>query len=237
MERSQMTFYASFWGAINSMAKKDQLPVFRAVIAYGLNGCHEEKLSVGQEAFFSLMKPVLDSSRKKAANGKQGGSKPKANGKQNASENEKEKEIEVEVEKEVEIENECYRGNCGGDGGEARAHEASDVSLIGLEPGEFLAVTAETIQAVREITAKLIPSTVRSAVATDCRNVFIRSFLYDGKSYTVGKDRLDLLRYAFDEAAIAGKPANWGYISGILDRLAFRGITNLKQAREYDENH
>ena len=102
MERSQMTFYASFWGAISSMPKKDQLPVFRAVISYGLFGYHKESLSAGQNAFFELMKPVLDSSRKKAANGKHGGSKTKANGKQNATEN------EAENEKEVEIENECY---------------------------------------------------------------------------------------------------------------------------------
>ena len=93
-----MTFYASFWGAINSMAKKDQLPVFRAVVSYGLFGYHKEALSAGQNAFFELMKPVLDSSRKKAANGKQGGSKTKANGKQNESE----KENEIEREKENE---------------------------------------------------------------------------------------------------------------------------------------
>lgn len=97
-----MTFYASFWGAISSMSKKDQLPVFRAVISYGLFGYHKESLSAGQDAFFALMKPVLDSSRKKAANGKHGGSKTKANGKQNATEN------EVEKENEIEIENECY---------------------------------------------------------------------------------------------------------------------------------
>ena len=104
-----MTFYASFWGAINSMAKKDQLPVFRAVVSYGLFGYHKESLSAGQNAFFELMKPVLDSSRKKAANGKQGGSKTKANGKQNATENEVENENEIENEVEKEKENESKR--------------------------------------------------------------------------------------------------------------------------------
>jgi len=97
-----MTFFVSFWDAINSLQKKDQLPVLRAVISYGLYGEHQEALTISQNAFFSLMQPVLDSSRKKAANGKQGGSKPKANGKQNASEKENEKEGEKE------IENECY---------------------------------------------------------------------------------------------------------------------------------
>ena len=46
------------------------------------------------------MQPNLDSSRKKAVSGKQGGSKPKANGKQN--EREKERENEKENEKENE---------------------------------------------------------------------------------------------------------------------------------------
>ena len=110
-----MTFFVSFWDAINSMAKKDQLPVFRAVISYGLFGEHSETLTPTQNAFFSLMQPVLDSSRKKAASGKQGGSKTEAkakqsrskteaNGKQTASEKEGEKEKEGEIEKE----NECY---------------------------------------------------------------------------------------------------------------------------------
>ena len=111
MDRSQMTFYASFWDAINSLPKRDQLPVFRAVISYGLGGEHKEALTPTQNAFFTLMHPVLDSSRKKAANGKQGGSKPEANGKQTEREKEREKENEKEVE--IEIENESKKkGSC-----------------------------------------------------------------------------------------------------------------------------
>lgn len=95
-----MTFFVSFWDAINSLAKKDQLPVFRAVVSYGLFGEHSEALTPTQNAFFSLMQPVLDSSRKKAANGKHGGSKPKANGKQTEREKENENEKENEIENE-----------------------------------------------------------------------------------------------------------------------------------------
>lgn len=112
-----MTFYSSFWEAINALPKKDQLPVMRATIEYGLNGTHSEKLTVSQSAFFSLIKPNLDASRKKASSGKAGGSKAKANdkqtaskteanSKQTASEKEKENEIENEYEVEVEIEKE-----------------------------------------------------------------------------------------------------------------------------------
>lgn len=102
-----MTFYASFWDAIDSLSKKDQLPLFRAVVSYGLTGRHNEVLSPAQNAFFALMQPNLDSSRKKAVSGKQGGSKQKANGKQN--EREKEREKEKEKEKENEIENESKK--------------------------------------------------------------------------------------------------------------------------------
>ena len=93
-----MTFYASFWDAIDSLPKKDQLPLFRAVVAYGLTGCHNEVLSPAQNAFFALMQPNLDSSRKRAVSGKQGGSKTKANGKQTEREKEREKENEIEIE-------------------------------------------------------------------------------------------------------------------------------------------
>ena len=118
MDRSQMTFYASFWSAIDTLPKKDQLAVFRAAVSYGLCGSHGEQLSPAQNALFALMKPVLDSSRKKAANGKQKGSKqkqaeankskPKQTASEKENEEEEEKEVEIENEEENEIENECY---------------------------------------------------------------------------------------------------------------------------------
>lgn len=101
-----MTFYASFWDAIDSLPKKDQLPLFRAVVSYGLIGSHNEHLSPAQNAFFALMQPNLDTSRKRAVIGKQGGSKEKANDKQNGKQNER--EDEKENENENEIENDCY---------------------------------------------------------------------------------------------------------------------------------
>lgn len=104
--RGQFTFYRSFWEAISRLPKKDKLPVLEAVISYALDGASPSGLSNTQSACFLLMKPNLDSARKKAANGKQGGSKPKANRKQTESkkenEEEKEKEVEIEGEKEKE---------------------------------------------------------------------------------------------------------------------------------------
>ena len=105
-ERGQFTFYRSFWEAVQSLPNKDQLPVLKAIISYALDGVTPTGLSQSQSAFFLLVKPNLDASRKKAANGKQGGSKPKANSKQNESKPQAKKEREKEREKENEIENE-----------------------------------------------------------------------------------------------------------------------------------
>lgn len=105
-ERGQFTFYRSFWEAVKSLPKKDKLPILEAIISYALDGTEPSCLSQSQLAFFLLVKPTLDSSRKKAANGKQGGSKPKANSKQTAREKEKEKEEEKENEIEIEGEKE-----------------------------------------------------------------------------------------------------------------------------------
>lgn len=107
-ERGQFTFYRSFWDAIKGLPKKDRLPILESIISYALDGNEPHNLSQSQTAFFLLVKPTLDSSRKKAASGKHGGSKPKANRKQTASEKEGEIEKEKEDEIEKEIENECY---------------------------------------------------------------------------------------------------------------------------------
>ena len=101
MEREQFTFYRSYYEALKKLSKRDREQAIMAICAYALD---EEiiPLSGPASVMFLLVKPTLDSGRKKAVNGKQGGSKPKAKGKQSASEKEGEKEVEGE------IENECY---------------------------------------------------------------------------------------------------------------------------------
>jgi len=100
--RQQFTFYRSFWEAFKGLPKKDRLPILEAIIEYALDEKPPSGLNQTQGAFFSLVKPTLDASRKKAESGKQGGSKPKANGKQTAREKEREKEKENEIEGEKE---------------------------------------------------------------------------------------------------------------------------------------
>ena len=116
MERGQFTFYRSYYEAVKHLNKSDRAAVLMAICAYALD---EElpSLSGTPAAIFALVKPTLDTSRKKAesgkrggeheANGKQAASKPQANGKQAAREKEKEKEKEKEGEIEKEKEYEC----------------------------------------------------------------------------------------------------------------------------------
>ena len=81
MEREQFTFYRSFWEAMKTLPKKDQLPFVTAVCAYAF-GEDFPPPSGAAGAAFLLVRPILDKASKKAASGKQGGSKLKANGKQ-----------------------------------------------------------------------------------------------------------------------------------------------------------
>lgn len=87
-DRDGFFFYRSFWDAVNQLPAKDQLPILKAVILFGLDGTEPDKLTPTQNAFYLLAKPVLVKGRNKAANGKKGGSKTKANGKQTASKTE-----------------------------------------------------------------------------------------------------------------------------------------------------
>lgn len=51
---------------------------------------------------------------------------------------------------------------------------------------------------------------------------------------TFPQDDRDLLMYAFEQAANAGKPGDWNYIQGVLRNLHQRNIKNLDQAADYD---
>ena len=77
-ERKSFTFFISYWEAIEELPEKEQLPVLKAIIKYAFFG-EEPKFKGIKQAVFLLVKPTLDKSKQKAANGKQGGSKPKAN--------------------------------------------------------------------------------------------------------------------------------------------------------------
>lgn len=117
--RTQFTFYESFYKAISRIKKKaDRADAYDIICSYALFQEEPDLDSVSDAVAiaFELLRPVLDKAREKAENGKNGGSKPKANAKQSESkteanakveqavskkEKEKEKEKEIEVEKEI----------------------------------------------------------------------------------------------------------------------------------------
>lgn len=79
--------------------------MYEAISAYALDG-EEIALKGAAASAFILIKPILDTGRRKAASGKRGGINSKPNGKQNESKtkaNAKETEREIEVEKEIEL--------------------------------------------------------------------------------------------------------------------------------------
>lgn len=124
MERTQFTFYESFFKAISRIKKSaDRAAAYDAICAYALYGTDPDidKMPDAAAIAFELSKPNLDASKRKAISGKAGGkskqsaSKVEANGKQNGSKTEantKQEQIasekENEKENKKEKENECY---------------------------------------------------------------------------------------------------------------------------------
>lgn len=114
MQRTQFTFYESFFKAISRIKKKaDRADAYDIICSYALYQKEPDLDSVSDAVAiaFELLRPVLDKAREKAESGKKGGSKgenteskPEANDKQGETANKKEKEKEIEVEKEIEIE-------------------------------------------------------------------------------------------------------------------------------------
>ena len=109
--RGQFTFYRSYYEAIRRLSKKEQAEVLLAICGYALDEI-EPTLGGVSAAIFDLVKPTLDTGRRKAMS-RQGKIKSKSNeeqnnnkSKSNAGQSCKEKEIESEVEGEYEIERE-----------------------------------------------------------------------------------------------------------------------------------
>lgn len=129
-ERGQFTFYRSYYEAIKQLPKEDQADIMMAICAYALDETMPDLDGV-PSAIFTLIKPTLDSGRKKANNRRRDNTtgedknKPQTNGEQNDNKtgtnkeqndnktitnekqtaNEREREREIEIE----IENECYK--------------------------------------------------------------------------------------------------------------------------------
>lgn len=70
--RKQFTFYHSFYDAIKALPKEDQADLFLAICAYALDD-EKPQLQGMADVAFTLIKPVLDTGKRKAAAGAAGG--------------------------------------------------------------------------------------------------------------------------------------------------------------------
>lgn len=132
MQRTQFTFYESFFKAITRIKKKqDRADAYDMICSYALYQIEPDLDSVPDAVAiaFDLLRPVLDKAKERSESGKKGGGKPEANDKQTESKPEandkqtasspeataklgetpskKEGEKEKENEKENEVEKEC----------------------------------------------------------------------------------------------------------------------------------
>ena len=73
MKRKQFTFYASYLDSIRKLKPKQQAEIILAICEYAINGSEPETLSDIAETVFTLVRPTLDSGRKKADSGELGG--------------------------------------------------------------------------------------------------------------------------------------------------------------------
>lgn len=78
MERSQFTFYESFYKSLSHLQKAtERARTYDAICRFALYG-EEPDLTGSPAAVFEIIKPFLEASRRKSESGKKGGSKSKA---------------------------------------------------------------------------------------------------------------------------------------------------------------
>ena len=76
-KRGQFTFYRSFYHSAQCLPPKQRLILLETIIRYALDGEEPPELKGSLNAMFLMIKPNLDTARKKAEAGALGGSKPK----------------------------------------------------------------------------------------------------------------------------------------------------------------
>lgn len=75
-QRGQFTFYRSYFEAFKDLPAKSRLQLYEAVCDYALNGT-DPKLSGASKTVFTLIKPTLDTSRRRSEIGRAGGRAPR----------------------------------------------------------------------------------------------------------------------------------------------------------------
>ena len=130
------------------------------------------------------------------------------------------------------------KDSSGAGGGEARARAQLDEFLArrGLETEALARADGALLAACSQLTEELFRSLcTRPPTELDRTRVFACVTRQTGDGGRVlDEDRRDLLLYAFEQAAAAGKPGAWPYIEAVLGRLHCRGLATLSDAEDYD---
>lgn len=105
--RKQFTFYRSYYEALMQLSAKDRETMLLTIVRYALDGVEPTRLNAVQRAVFTLVRPTLDTSKKRAM-ARQNENFVKTSG-QNKKENEGETEGETEAERETECETELKK--------------------------------------------------------------------------------------------------------------------------------
>lgn len=226
--RGQFTFYRSYYESLKNTPPETRLALYDAIGAYALDGTEPELTGI-ELSIFTLIRPTLDTGRRKAESGKTGGkqgkgtpkqkqskSKTEANEKQNGNGAEADrkrgetgskpgtrgnpKRGEAETEKEKEKEKEKEN---------EIEIEVEEESLARARAREETAAAAAVVEAYR---SRINPMASETSLAE------LEAFVRD-----VGPDCC--LR-AFD-IALDNKAANWRYIRGILSSIRSQGVKCL----------
>ena len=216
MKRDQFTFYRSYYEAIKTLPAKELKSVLLAICSYALDE-EAPALSGIANSVFVLIRPTLDSGRKKAENrvNKRGTKREQNENKteQNRKESEGEREIESEIESEREGEGE----------GEVEREDDMSISIIPVIPS------------AREAPPASPPSKISASVGYFLRHInasasgeCLRELLdYEHK---LGSDVcIYAMRYAIDEQKTA-----WSYIRAILAAYARDGVKSVDDIKRRD---
>lgn len=210
MKREQFTFYRSYYEAIKTLPAKELKSVLLAICSYALDE-EAPALSGIANSVFVLIRPTLDSGRKKAENRvKKRGTKQEQNEnktEQNRKEGEGEREVESEREGEVEVERE----------------DDMSKSIIPVIPS------------AREAPPVSPPSKTSAAVGYFLRHInasasgeCLRELL--GYEQKLGSDVcIYAMRYAIDEQKTA-----WSYIRAVLAAYVRDGVKSVDDIKRRD---
>ena len=203
MERSQFTWYRSYYEALRTLPAKDFKVAVLAICAYALD---EEvpSLSGVPNSVFTLIRPTLDSGRNKAANrlNKRKTNQEQTDNKPEQTRKEKEGEGEREEESEREGENDMLKILPPGGG-----NTKSPAAAAGVSP---LSSTVAMVQAdyLNRVNASASPASLDELAG------FVEA---------MGPD---CCRRAFD-IALDERIPRWSYIRGILQDRQQRGVKCL----------